>query len=69
MQAIDGSRREVAGIRRRRSFASSSIPRDWLEDRAPDDVSQSHREEVERSVETVLESNLPRLSALAGATT
>jgi acetoin utilization protein AcuC len=49
--------------------ASDLIPPEWLEDRAPDDVSQPHREEIERSVESVLETNLPRLSAVAGATT
>lgn len=49
--------------------ASDSIPPDWLEDRAPNEVSRPHREEVERSVEAVLETNLSRLSALAGATT
>jgi acetoin utilization protein AcuC len=41
------------------------IPRDWMHDRAPEDVSRSYRGEVQHSVHQVLETTLPRLSALA----
>ncbi|MGH2730131.1 MAG: acetoin utilization protein AcuC [Actinomycetota bacterium] len=43
-----------------------SIPEDWLDDRVEEDVSKSFREQIAVSVETVLESCRPRLSALAG---
>jgi acetoin utilization protein AcuC len=45
--------------------APGSVPAEWLEDLAPDDVSQEHRQQVERSVEQVLSTCLPRLQALA----
>jgi acetoin utilization protein AcuC len=41
------------------------IPETWVQDRAPEEVSRSYRDEVERSVHQVLETTLPRLSALA----
>lgn len=41
------------------------IPSEWFDDRAPDEVSRPHRDVVERSVEQVLESCVPRLQALA----
>ena len=43
------------------------IPREWLEDAAPDEVSRPYRAEVARSVELVLERCVPRLAQLAGA--
>jgi acetoin utilization protein AcuC len=49
---------EMCGVQER-------IPEDWLADHEPDEVSQSHRAEVERSVEEVLAACLPKLSALA----
>jgi acetoin utilization protein AcuC len=45
--------------------ASEAVPSEWFDDRSPDEVSRSHREEIARSVETVLKACLPRLSALA----
>ena len=45
--------------------APELVPTEWLKDRAPEDVSRSYRREVERSVRQVLETTLPRLSALA----
>jgi acetoin utilization protein AcuC len=46
--------------------ASESIPEEWLHDRPEEDVSKSFTEQIAVSVETVLESCRPRLSALAG---
>jgi len=46
--------------------ASESIPEEWLHDRPEEDVSKSFTEQIAASVETVLESCRPRLSALAG---
>lgn len=45
--------------------APELIPEEWLADRAAADVSQPHRQAVERSVEKVLDACLPRLEALA----
>jgi acetoin utilization protein AcuC len=45
--------------------APEIIPEGWMQDRAPEDVSRSYRAEVENSVHQVLETTLPRLSALA----
>jgi acetoin utilization deacetylase AcuC-like enzyme len=45
--------------------APEAIPRRWLEDLAPEAVSRSYRSEVERSVEQVLDTCVPRLGALA----
>jgi acetoin utilization protein AcuC len=45
--------------------AVESIPREWLRDRSPDEVSRSSRDGVERSVETVLGACVPRLTALS----
>jgi acetoin utilization protein AcuC len=42
------------------------VPADWLADQAPEAVSRSYRDEVERVVESVLERCIPRLQALAG---
>jgi acetoin utilization protein AcuC len=49
---------EMCGVQQR-------VPAEWLADHEPDAVSQSHRAEIERSVESVLEACLPKLSALA----
>ena len=46
--------------------APEVIPHDWLEDRRPAEVSQQYRDHVERSVERVLESCVPRLTSLVG---
>ena len=43
-----------------------AIPEDWLADRLDHEVSRPDRATVERTVETILESCVPRLSALAG---
>ncbi|MDP9067552.1 MAG: acetoin utilization protein AcuC [Actinomycetota bacterium] len=43
------------------------IPAGWLDDADAAEVSRPYRSEVERSVEAVLETCLPRLAALAGA--
>ncbi|MGH2806647.1 MAG: hypothetical protein ACRDKT_05170, partial [Actinomycetota bacterium] len=45
--------------------APEIIPEGWVRDRPSEDVSRSYRQEVEKSVHQVLESTLPRLSALA----
>jgi acetoin utilization protein AcuC len=45
------------------------IPRHWLEDRAPEEVSRSYRDEIEASVNQVLNACLPRLPAMARAKT
>jgi acetoin utilization protein AcuC len=42
------------------------IPDDWLEDRAPEEVSRPYRDHVQRSVERVLEACVPRLNSLVG---
>ena len=47
--------------------APDAIPPDWLNDRAPEDVSRGYRRELERSVRDVLETTLPRLSSLASS--
>jgi acetoin utilization deacetylase AcuC-like enzyme len=44
--------------------ASDAIPEEWLDDRAPEDVSRSYTAEVERTVRHVLEECLPRISNL-----
>jgi acetoin utilization protein AcuC len=44
-------------------------PNEWFEDREPQTVSRPYRDEVERSVEQVLEACLPRLSALVSPAT
>jgi acetoin utilization protein AcuC len=44
------------------------IPSNWLHDLAPDEASRSYMAEVERSVETVLQTCVPRLKALAAGT-
>jgi acetoin utilization protein AcuC len=44
--------------------APDSIPQDWFEDPPSEDVSKSHRAHLERSVEQVLERNVPLLEAL-----
>ncbi|HWC13987.1 MAG TPA: acetoin utilization protein AcuC [Actinomycetota bacterium] len=44
---------------------SDMIPAEWLHDRAPEQVSRSRRDVVQRSVEQVLEVCVPRLEALA----
>jgi acetoin utilization protein AcuC len=44
-----------------------AIPRGWLEDADPEEVSRQASEEVKRSVDSVLERCLPRLDALARA--
>jgi acetoin utilization protein AcuC len=44
------------------------VPEEWLEDVPPEEVSRGHLVEIERSVETVLEQCIPRLSALATPT-
>jgi acetoin utilization protein AcuC len=46
--------------------APEVIPHDWLEDHDPSAVSQQYREHVERSVERVLETCVPRLASLVG---
>jgi acetoin utilization protein AcuC len=46
--------------------APEVVPHDWLEDRHPNEVSQPYRDQVERSVERVLEACVPRLTALVG---
>ena len=43
------------------------IPAAWLDDKDPDEVSRSYADEVESSVERVLEACLPRLAALVSA--
>jgi acetoin utilization protein AcuC len=45
--------------------APEIIPANWLHDVAPEEASRSYAAEVERSVETVLETCVPRLKALA----
>lgn len=45
---------------------SDHIPADWVSDQAPEAVSRSYRDEVERVVEFVLERCIPRLQTLAG---
>jgi acetoin utilization protein AcuC len=45
--------------------APEMIPEQWLEDPSDDEVSQSFRPQVERSVSTVLEECLPSLRAVA----
>ncbi|HEX2239556.1 MAG TPA: acetoin utilization protein AcuC [Actinomycetota bacterium] len=47
--------------------APEKIPSIWLEDRSPDSVARSYREHVERSVEQVVDSVVPRLEALAAS--
>lgn len=47
--------------------APEAVPKEWLEDAAPDDVSRPYGPEVERSVNEVLEACLPRLAAIAGS--
>ena len=42
------------------------IPAEWLEDRPSEEVSKSYRDELERSVDRVLDSCVKRLAALAG---
>lgn len=42
-----------------------AIPKQWLADRAPAEVSQAHTDEVKRSVDRVLTACVPRLEALA----
>ncbi len=49
--------------------APERIPEEWLEDRAPEDVSRPGKAEVEESVERVLAVCLPRLSDLASRAT
>ena len=49
--------------------APELVPDEWLDDRDPDEVSRSYRNEVERSVESVLDACVPRLSKLAGTGT
>lgn len=44
--------------------APDRIPRAWLQDRSPEEVSQPNREHVERVVDEVLEACVPRLDAL-----
>jgi acetoin utilization protein AcuC len=46
--------------------APEVIPHDWLEDRRASEVSRPYREQVERSVESVLETCVPRLASLVG---
>ena len=45
--------------------APDRVPPEWLDDRPPDEVSREDRSEVERSVNEVLDTCLPVLSALA----
>jgi acetoin utilization protein AcuC len=45
--------------------ATERIPEDWLADHSPDAVSRDYRAEIERSVDSVLEACLPKLSATA----
>ncbi|HEX2196964.1 MAG TPA: hypothetical protein VHJ76_08580, partial [Actinomycetota bacterium] len=45
--------------------APELVPAEWLEDADPAEVSRSYRGTVERTVGQVLDSCLPRLSALA----
>ena len=47
--------------------AAEVVPTGWLDDRLPEEVSRPYRADVERSVEQVLESCLPRLAVLARA--
>lgn len=47
--------------------APELVPAEWLDDRAPDEVSQSYGDEVRRSVAEVLDASLSHLQALAGA--
>ncbi len=49
------------------SGEADRIPPEWLEDAPPEQVSRGHRDAIERSVETVLERCLPRLSALVAS--
>lgn len=46
--------------------APERIPAEWLEDKAPDEVSKPYRKEVEASVAQVMGACVPRLRALAG---
>ena len=46
--------------------APELVPREWLDDRPPEEASRSYLAELERSVETVLEACVPRLEVLAG---
>ena len=43
------------------------IPRDWLQDQAPEQAGRSFRDQLEISVEGVLAACLPRLRDLASA--
>ncbi|MDQ3987007.1 MAG: acetoin utilization protein AcuC [Actinomycetota bacterium] len=45
------------------------IPDDWVSDKPADEVSRPYRDEIERSVEQVLQACTPRLAALAAAAT
>ena len=49
--------------------AGDAVPPEWLEDRRPEEVSRSFRRELERSVGSVLDAVLPRLTELAAAGT
>ena len=49
--------------------APEVVPSEWLHDVDPAEVSRSYREDVERSVDKVLDACLPRLTTLAGAAT
>ncbi|MFN2490241.1 MAG: acetoin utilization protein AcuC [Actinomycetota bacterium] len=46
--------------------APERVPSEWLRDKAPEEVSRPHRDVVERSVDGVLGSCIPRLAAIAG---
>lgn len=48
--------------------APEAIPSEWLDDLREEEVSKPYRNGIERSVESVLESCLPRLTELASAT-
>ena len=45
------------------------VPGEWTADRQQDEVARPYRAEIERSVDTVLEACLPRLTALSGTAT
>ncbi|HZJ49788.1 MAG TPA: acetoin utilization protein AcuC [Actinomycetota bacterium] len=49
--------------------AVEAVPAHWLEDLASEDVSRSHRSELERSVEQVLSACTPQLEAAASTST
>ena len=49
--------------------APEVVPAEWLQDVDPAEVSRSYREDVERSVDKVLDACLPRLTTLADAAT